>query len=361
MIKFVHFSDNHLDSAFSGLSRNHADLRRSEQRMVFSSAIERAKEIGADIVFIAGDVFDSQYVSKETVLAVKKAFAGAEKIKFVVTPGNHDPYMYPCPWYSEEFPENVFIFKSNEIEKFEFPELCLEVYGCAFSEKPPLIDFVKEKHAKYSVGVFHGDFNSGKNSAYAPITKEEIINSGFDYLALGHAHAYASGKLGETTVAYSGCPEGRGFDECDEKYIILGEINENGVNLQKESIQNRKLYRLKIDLGGVSLSEEAAGLCRAAAEKIGATPRDLLSFVLAGTLQREANIEIKTLKLSFDGYFYAEVKDETIPEFSADDFAQDSLMGLIVKNGAVFADAYPEKKDKVLRAMKMCRDALSWR
>ena len=43
-----------------------------------------------------------------------------------------------------------------------------------------------------------------------------------DYIALGHIHKFSGIKrIGNTYYAYSGCPEGRGFDEEGDKGIIF--------------------------------------------------------------------------------------------------------------------------------------------
>ena len=48
-----------------------------------------------------------------------------------------------------------------------------------------------------------------------------------DYIALGHRHSFSGINIaGRTHFAYSGCPQGRGFDELDEK----GKYNVYGAN-----------------------------------------------------------------------------------------------------------------------------------
>ena len=53
------------------------------------------------------------------------------------------------------------------------------------------------------------------------------------FQALGHLHAYQSEQLGSDggVYCYPGCLEGRGFDECGEKGVYLGEA-EKGSEFQ---------------------------------------------------------------------------------------------------------------------------------
>ncbi len=46
-----------------------------------------------------------------------------------------------------------------------------------------------------------------------------------DYVALGHIHAYSGARTaGRVPYAWPGCPEGRGYDECGEKGVIIADV-----------------------------------------------------------------------------------------------------------------------------------------
>ena len=130
MLKLLHCGDFHLDSPFSSL-----DVKRSEERRrglcrVFARVMELASECECDAVLIAGDLFDCSYICPDTVAAMKDAFAGYGK-PVIVAPGNHDPYTDGSIWASRRavFPENLHVFRSEELSSFDFPELALTVWG----------------------------------------------------------------------------------------------------------------------------------------------------------------------------------------------------------------------------------------
>ena len=59
------------------------------------------------------------------------------------------------------------------------------------------------------------------------INLKQLKNKNIDYLALGHIHTYKQSKLDNRgTYCYSGCLEGRGFDECGEKGFVLLNIED---------------------------------------------------------------------------------------------------------------------------------------
>ena len=67
MIKIMHTGDIHLDSPFSSLTSRQAEVRRNELRAAFTSMMTYAKMNNTDLLLIAGDVFDAEYVTRETV------------------------------------------------------------------------------------------------------------------------------------------------------------------------------------------------------------------------------------------------------------------------------------------------------
>ena len=86
---------------------------------------------------------------------------------------------------------------------------------------------------KINLCVVHGEVVSeGGESNYHGITPGILAGSQMDYVALGHIHKRTELQtIGGTTYAYSGCPDGRGFDETGEKGVYLGEIRKGAVDL----------------------------------------------------------------------------------------------------------------------------------
>ena len=68
------------------------------------------------------------------------------------------------------------------------------------------------------------DFNkviTNMQELQSKIEVYELKNKNIDYLALGHVHKYKMEKLDNRGIyCYSGCLEGRGFDECGDKGCV---------------------------------------------------------------------------------------------------------------------------------------------
>ena len=67
MLRILHTGDWHLDSPFSHLDAKRAAQRQRELRATFQTMIDYADRNGVDLVLAAGDIFDREYVTLDTV------------------------------------------------------------------------------------------------------------------------------------------------------------------------------------------------------------------------------------------------------------------------------------------------------
>ncbi len=231
MQKLLHIADLHLDSPMKNLPFSRAREFKDRLRSVFSSALSFARAENCCAVLISGDIFDTEFYSRETVEFLSGEFSRFSDIKFVIAPGNHDPYTEASPYANFDFPENVYIFNSEEMSKFEFPELNMTVYGYAFNShsytKRPMSGFFADGEG-FNILCAHADIDNSL-STYAPISESELEASGLDYAALGHIHTRPEAeRFGRTVCAYSGCIAGRDISEQGEKGGILVTLDRIG-------------------------------------------------------------------------------------------------------------------------------------
>ena len=127
MVKLLHAADLHLDSAFSALPPEKAVQRRAEQRLVLERLTALSE--GCAAVLLAGDLFDSARVYRDTLEALRAALAACRCPVFIA-PGNHDALLPGSPYLENGWPENVHIFRTAEPERVSLPEL--DIYGAGF-------------------------------------------------------------------------------------------------------------------------------------------------------------------------------------------------------------------------------------
>ena len=253
MLKIIHGADFHLDSPFAGLSPERAAQRRGEQRELLDRLAGLAREKQADLVLLAGDLLDSERVFRETAQALRAALAAIPCPVFIA-PGNHDFYSPRSVWTSLDWPENVHIFRHEQLRAVALPDLGCVVHGAAFvgpdRTSQVLSNVVLPPDGLVHLLCLHGDV-SGPDSRYGPVTREQIGLCGADYLALGHVHQ-ASGlqRQGKTWWAYPGCPEGRGFDELGEKGVLYVEAEPGRVTAQFVPLAKVRYEIITADITG---------------------------------------------------------------------------------------------------------------
>ncbi len=250
MLKIIHGADFHLDSPFSGLSPDQAARRRGEQRELLDRLAALAREKGADLVLLAGDLLDSERVYRETARALRSAL-GDIPCPVYIAPGNHDFYSPRSVWAALDWPENVHIFTSSALERVEMPEYTL--WGRAFTDAHqdacPLEGLEVPDDGRVHLACLHGEVDPV--GRYGPISREGIAASGLDYLALGHIHqATGLQKEGKTFWAYPGCPEGRGFDELGEKGVLYVEVEPGRAKSQFAPLAKVRYEAIPVDITG---------------------------------------------------------------------------------------------------------------
>ncbi len=220
MLTIIHGADFHLDSPFSGLSPQLAAQRRRGQRALISRLCQLTRERNAHVLLLSGDLFDGAKVYRETVEVLAQELSQLSCPVFIA-PGNHDFYSPRSPYATTSWSDNVHIFSTSQLESVE--KNGFVVHGGAFvdahMERSPLEGFsAPRQDGNYHIMALHGAL---EGTDYAPISQEAIAASHLHYLALGHVHQHGGlCQAGNTRYAYSGCPEGRGFDELGEKGVL---------------------------------------------------------------------------------------------------------------------------------------------
>lgn len=306
-IKILHTADLHLDSAFETLSPGKAAIRRSELRVLPKKIASLAIREKADVVLLSGDLLDSDSMYRETGEELVENLAKIP-VPVFIAPGNHDYYTEKSPYARLEMPEQVYLFTKDSIEYFDFPERGFRVYGAAFTEKsaPPLLQGF---HAERTEGVWnlmciHGEIGAVQ-SAYNPISEEEIRESGLDLLAVGHIHKSGGlNKAGDTWYSQPGCPEGRGFDETGRKTVSILELSDEGCTLREVPVASRSYELLSVDVTDV---DPLFAVSIALPDE---TVRNIYRIILTGETEKPLNLPRLQEKLA-EYFFELQLRDKT--------------------------------------------------
>lgn len=331
MLRIMHCADLHLDSPFAGLPPEQAAQRRQLQRCLPGQIVDRSNELGCQLLLVAGDVFDGDRVSPETIEALRTAFARSRARVFIAA-GNHDPLSADSPWTAIRWPEQVHIFGSRQ-EAVLLPELGCRVWGRSFTGREsyaPLEPVSAEGWLE--IGVFHGDPENPGPYGYLP--PDQIAASGLDYLALGHIHRRSMPRqAGKTWYGWPGVAMGRGFDETGICGVFHVTLDQGGCKACVEPLPGPRYEKLTVSVG-----EEPD------------VPADGRQLHCRITLIGESDPpDLDALWQRWNGWFHSlELRDETIPKRELwADCGDGTLRGLALD----WLKAHGEQEDPQLAAM----------
>lgn len=365
-IKFLHTADIHLDTPFSGMSSDDALKEKENLKIVFKNIIDLAIEEDVDIILMAGDIFDNMTVHKSTISFLISEFERLNGKKVFISPGNHDPYNIKSFYNFVTWPDNVYIFK-GAMEKVVLDEFDSVIYGAGFNDLYQRETLLEKAHLNKNYNnilVIHGEImTSDRKNEYNPISKMDIEQSGFNYIALGHRHTYSEiQNLSNTYYAYSGCPQGRGFDEEGSKGVIIGEINNGYVDAQfvKTSIKNYYTKSITLDR-----AETYDDIVKAILSSVDQNDRknNFYNIILKGTTNEFFVINADLLyNLIKDEFNFIKIKDSTqnymdIKELSKGDSVKNIFASKIYKKLKQAQD--DEEREIYLMALKEGISALT--
>lgn len=364
-VKILHGADFHFDTPFKELSASMGEKRNEDIKKSFESLINIVKE-DVSILLLCGDIFDNKCIKKSTLEFLKDRLESINKTKVFIAAGNHDPLNDRSFYNLLTWPENVHIF-SNDMEAVVLEDLKTVVYGKSFNSNYEKISLLKGfqvpvEHKKYiNIMALHGEIARGEQeNEYNPLALEEIRNSKLDYLALGHRHGFSNIKReGETFYAYSGCPEGRGFDELGEKGIIIGEVYKGYNNLKFRAISQRVYELIEVDLTGINSQEEILRSIISSVDE-NKRVRNFYKIILKGEVYSDLPINIKKLQYRLkEMFYYIKIIDETTVKLDYDMVKnENSLRGIFLRKVYKRLEEEPENKEALERALKLAFNAL---
>lgn len=355
-VKILHCADTHIGFAGTFLGEN-AEKRRFETLLTFEKIIDIAKINNVDFLLIAGDLFHANNVEKELIDRVFESFDKIPETKIIYVAGNHDPLNSESPFLKFSRP-NLFVLGEDD-ECIEFAEKSTRVYGRSF------IDASMQGEARFKIVpknddfinlmVMHGELKSDLNSQYNAITPEFVRTSGMDYIALGHVHKKSDVlKLDGVSFAYSGCHEGLGFDELDEKGVYLGEVSKGNVNLEFLPISKRQHILYEFDASNMTSSPEIAEkILLGLKDKYGVDYyENLYKIVIIGGIDEDVIISKAEIESRIsNSVFFAKVIDNTEIKIDLEAIKNEtSLKGIFVKNMlSLLENAENEAESKKIR------------
>ncbi len=230
-ITFIHAADLHLGAPLRGLRAASPALGERLARAIpeaYDRLISVAVNRKVDFVVLAGDIFDQAQPSYANFLQFVE---GLQKLHVAGIPvymlaGNHDPM---TAWQNSfsDLPPNTYMFPGDRpgfaVYSREGEPLAL-LGGRGFQTRVVsreesiaagiTLEAAREAcgvDAPFAVGVLHTGLDIDTDKA--PVSRAELLRSGFDYWALGHIHKRIVDSPNNPRLVFPGCIQGRDIHE----------------------------------------------------------------------------------------------------------------------------------------------------
>lgn len=238
-MKIIHTGDLHLKKLYKGkLPLEVSNKLLEDSWRALFEVFEFSNEVEADIILIAGDLFEKEYFNLRDLNRFLDLVRNV-KAKIFIAFGNHDYLSEDNLFLKVDLPENLYIFKNN-LDYFELSELKTRIYGIsydsyAFNRNFGDLDLDEEF---INIGLFHSDL---KDERYLPLSKDFLQK--FNYVALGHIHKRA--KVYDNTY-YSGSLIPLSFKDEGKRGIIY--LDDEKKSFEFKNFSKREFINLEIKL-----------------------------------------------------------------------------------------------------------------
>ncbi len=245
MIKIYHIADLHLGLQF----QNHPEAQETLIQARYETLhrlVEEANKSNADILAIAGDLFDKISMKVSEIQQAAQAINKFEGKVVLVLPGNHDYITADSQlWdrFKKEAGEIVLVLDNKVPVDLRVYELNAIVYPAPCHAKHSsdnAIGWVKgeEKDAEnFHIGIAHGSIDGVSpdfDQQYFPMIVSELEKSGVDIWLMGHTHITWPEKPDKRDVIFNpGTPEPDGFD-CKHEGRAFSHTIDDQKNIQTE-------------------------------------------------------------------------------------------------------------------------------
>jgi DNA repair exonuclease SbcCD nuclease subunit len=205
----VHSSDLHIDDDYT------ARLFGGDGTRGLALVLEAAREVGADLVVLAGDVFEHNRLPR-SLIDRTAGLLEAAALPTIILPGNHDPATPDSVWRRGAIGDvlKVTILGVTAGPSVVLPSLDVEVWGHAHLDYGDMVPLrqPRGREAAHKIAVAHGHYDPVPDRARLPrpawlIGDGELAAAGADYVALGHWNQPIHVGPDDVPAYYSGSPE----------------------------------------------------------------------------------------------------------------------------------------------------------
>ena len=253
-MRLLHFADLHLDAPFAWARPETARLRRRNRRETLTRILQLADEERVDAVLSAGDLFEHERFTPDTVTFLRESFARTDR-PIYLAPGNHDWYSGRSPYALVEWSPNVHLFSEATLTPITLSD-GLTLWGAAHRAPANTGSFFSDfrpDRGGLHLALAHASersalpFQESGKELHAPFDAVELETAGIDHAFLGHYHVARD----RDRYTYPGNPDPLTFGESEGRGVVLATVGEDGtVERERRSVAVSQVHDLVVPLDG---------------------------------------------------------------------------------------------------------------
>ncbi len=366
-VRALHVANVALGNPYTGLPLPLCRERYLRFPEVFDSLFSYIEEEKIDIVLFSGNLAGRYLTSDDAHHLIKRL--GEASCRFVIAPGDQDPYAPDSLYASGRLPSNVSVFESDALERFDFDDLSLSVYGWAIlgqrSGVSPLSGATVADPDR--INLLTGCCDIGVRTLFARATPEEIASFGADYAGFSHGAATEVKTAGRTRYCHGGFLEGRSFEELGiggfRRIDITVEGDARTVDVRFVPLSRHHFETVVMDITGVYEMSEVLDRLQGLITEHGFSEDTSLRVILEGELYPTVMLRHSPEESKLFSLYSLEFVDRTLPILNAEEFEKDmSVRGELYRTLRPRLDSHNlDERAAVAQALRVGLSALESR
>jgi len=264
---------------------------------------------------------------------VNYLFSRLTVTQVVIIIGNHDYLKKDSYYRTFTWVKNVHVLLDDEVSYVELKNIKTAVYGSSYHSREitgkPYAKQYAKRLQKYEILMVHGG-----DEKHTPIKKDELLELGYDYVALGHIHKHMEILPGK--IAYCGAMEPTDMNDVGLHGYIYGEMTNKGCQTKFIHAASRENIHMDIEVTKKMRAYELRELIKSTIEEQGT--HNIFKLRLTGYKDPDVHFDMETLDVY--GNITA-IEDQTRPAYNMEKIYQqnkDNILGGLIREMGSFEE-----------------------
>ena len=325
-MKFVLFSDLHLDSPFQWAGPSLGRKLRLALRETLDRICRLAVDEGADALLCGGDLYEQENFTPDTAEFLRSSFEKLTPRRVFIAPGNHDWYGPTALYREVPWSPNVRVFDEARLTAVPL-DAQVTLWGAAHRGPANTNGFLHGFHVngpKLNLALFHGsehaslsDQEEGK-IPHAPFRADEIRAAGLRHAFVGHYHQPRDSQW----LTYAGSPQPLAFGKNSGSAVIV-ELTDGEIHRKRVDVSSVAFHDIRVDVSGAASMSEILARARDAVAQLRGVARVTLSGRLGTAVDLKLD-DIRAIPAGLDG-LVVRTKD-LIADYDFDTLAEEQTV-----------------------------------